>query len=168
MATSRGGLLSSHRDGATGPAAVELQPLRPRGPSAVGRALPPLVLLALLAAIVAVLARFTMYVPSPPIEQGRTSYELLVRSRSGAVPDPELVETLWRTCRVHVPGRSASIAPLGENRFRLTVTPAIGRQDDLRFSGCLADLRFDFVITDILTRDGVVAAAPAVSRGRPS
>lgn len=118
-------------------------------------------------AIVVVLARFTMYVPGPVPTDGRTSYELLVRTRSGE-PDASIVDTLWRTCKVHTPGRTATWDSLGEGRYRLTVEPGLARNDDLRFSGCLADLRFDFVVTDVLSRDGVVALAPPGTAQPPS
>jgi hypothetical protein len=169
LATTKGGLRAADHANATGREAVRIRSLRdPVGPARASRVLAPLLVLALLAAVVVILARFTMYVPGPPVEAGRTSYELQVRLRSGEAPEEELVETLWRTCRAHIPGRAADITSLGGGRYELTVEPALGRNDDLRFSGCLGDLRFDFVVTDVLSREGVVALAPTRTAPWPS
>jgi hypothetical protein len=109
----------------------------------------------LLFAFVYVLAGMTMNRPDPPPVGAMTVYELQIDLRDDSVVEAAIPETLWLSCRAHLPGHAASVSGGDEGRFALSVSPAVGRNDDRRFVGCLEDLRLDRVLVDVVGSQGV-------------
>jgi hypothetical protein len=114
-----------------------------------------------IAVIVMTLATVAMYRKDPRSTTGSTAFVLEVDARTGPADPHAVAETLWITCRAHLPHdvQLVEIGTASPEVAVLEVQPRIGRNDARRFAGCLGDLRFDRVLTSV---------REVVSRGDPA
>jgi hypothetical protein len=104
-----------------------------------------------IAIIVTTLATVAMYRTDPRSTTGSTAFVLQVDARTGPTDPRAVTETLWITCRAHLP-HEVELVRIGTpspDVAVLEVQPRIGRNDARRFAGCLGDLRFDRVLTSV-------------------
>ena len=140
----------------TGAAAVRLRP-PPTGPARhlTGWIVMLLAAGVLTVAFVNVLAEWTKNGPDPPPAGPVTTYEIQIELRDGATVGAAIPQTLWLSCRAHLPGHDATVRSSGDGRFVVSVRPSVGRNDDRRFVGCLEDVRLDRVLVDVVGSEGV-------------
>lgn len=151
----------------------------PRGRSSVAFVRPPqtrrgvagwIVVAALCGAIatagINLLAEVTQYRRSPPPTGGTSVYQLKIELRNGPGQETSIARALWLSCRANVtPGARATFEGAGDAIW-LTVRPAVARNDDRRFTGCLEDMQLDLVRVDVVGEQtdlgaGTVAGLPA-------
>ena len=93
-------------------------------------------------AIVLVLSAIAMYRADPPSSTGSTTFVLEVDARTGPTNAGAIAETLWSTCKAHLPHGAALAgirAPEASDVAVMVVRPEVGRNDSRRFAGCLED-----------------------------
>lgn len=57
---------------------------------------------------------------------------------------------LWAVCAAQTRSRAIDgLRPLGEGRYRVVLTPAVGHHEQLKLIGCLEDLTIDRVVGDV-------------------
>jgi hypothetical protein len=97
---------------------------------------------------------------------GSTLLVVDVRHRNPAITvDPVKVSNAhWAVCERTLPHRMdlVAVTPAGPGRAQLLVEPAIGEHALRRFRGCLADVNFDRILTDVVS----VRNVPVVSSKR--
>jgi hypothetical protein len=88
-----------------------------------------------------------------PIRKGEVT-ELIVsvnQDRFGGGQDGA-ADALWAVCSAQTSSRpldSDGLAPIGDNLYRVVLTPAVGRHARLKLVGCLQDLTVDRVRGDV-------------------
>ncbi len=113
-------------------------------------------------AVVSVLWDVAVNRPDPTLVGQVSSLELAVSQKSfGARSVDDVTEALWIFCRGTLPAntRLVAIEALRGDRVRVTLAPAIGRNSERRFVGCLEDATLDLVQADV-TRFENVPSAP--------
>jgi hypothetical protein len=118
-----------------------------------------------IAVIVTTLATVAMNRQDPRSTSGSTAFVLEVDARTGPADPRAVAETLWITCRAHLP-HEVELAGIGAASWDvavLEVRPRLGRNDARRFAGCLGDLRFDRVLTSV--QEVIPRADPAIDAG---
>ena len=109
---------------------------------------------AALAAGLDVLADMTQNRPDHIPAGSRSEIVLSVRDRSTGPGDLRTAEGLWGACQATVwqeltePG----VVGLGDGRFLLTTSPAVGEHAWRRLQGCLEDMTIDRVRAAVVTK----------------
>jgi hypothetical protein len=82
-----------------------------------------------------------------------TDVVLLVEHNRYRQSTATAAQTLWGTCSATVVGEldGAAPRPLGDDRFLLRITPALGRHTEEKFLGCLRDQTLDRVQATVLS-----------------
>jgi hypothetical protein len=63
-------------------------------------------------------------------------------------------DALWAVCAAQTSSRVTvgdGLQPLGGDRYRVVLRPALGRHSELKLVGCLEDLTIDRVLADVKT-----------------
>ncbi|CAN5604173.1 hypothetical protein BH20ACT2_BH20ACT2_25040 [soil metagenome] len=92
----------------------------------------------------------------------RTAVTLEVDLRDDR-PALTAAEGLWGACQWMVRSRTLvepGIEPLGADRFRLTLSPELGRRGEMRLRGCLEDFTIDRVRAQVVAMETFAPASP--------
>lgn len=88
-----------------------------------------------------------------PVRRGEVT-ELVVsvhEDRFGLEQDGA-ADALWAVCSAHTISRPLSdegLEPVGDDLYRVVLTPALGRHERLKVIGCLEDFTLDRVLADV-------------------
>ena len=88
-----------------------------------------------------------------PVRKGEVT-ELVVsvhEDRFGLGQDGA-ADALWAVCSAHTSSRPLGgdgFAPVGDDLYRVVLTPALGRHAELKLVGCLEDFTLDRVLADV-------------------
>jgi hypothetical protein len=93
----------------------------------------------------------------PADRPARTTIELVVAQRDATEEAVEAAQALWVGCRSTLGSQatSARVAELEGDHVTLVLEPGIGRLTTRRLTGCLADLRVNHVIADVVSVETV-------------
>ena len=84
---------------------------------------------------------------------GSTALTVNIRHRDPAVKiDPvEATKTHWSFCSRTLPAKHdlVAVVPLDTGRVQLVIEPVIGEHALRRFEGCMGDVNFDRLLTDV-------------------
>jgi hypothetical protein len=85
--------------------------------------------------------------PDPVVDGSRTTIEFTVDTNRFARGEPVAATTLWSVCSATVGGAvSAAPLPVADDRWRVTVEPAIGKHGRARLVGCIEDVTIDRIL----------------------
>ncbi len=85
--------------------------------------------------------------PDRVVAGSLTTVDFTVDTNRFARGESVAATTLWAVCSATVGGAvSAAPLPVGEDRWRVTVEPAIGEHGRARLVGCLEDVTIDRVL----------------------
>jgi len=96
--------------------------------------------------------------PDPELLGERSSLEISIGQKGeDADPAGHVAEALWISCRGTLPEgvQATAIEPLGADRVHMTLEPAIGRNSQRRFVGCLEDATLDLVQAEVTRFENV-------------
>ncbi len=85
--------------------------------------------------------------PDPVLDGSRTTIEFTVDTHTRRRGEEAAASALWAVCAATVSGQITPV-PLaaGDDGWRVTIEPALGRHGHARVVGCLEDLTVDRVV----------------------
>lgn len=104
------------------------------------------------------LADMTQNRPDPITPESRSEIVLDVRHRSTGPAELRSAQGLWGACQATVWQQLADpgVVSVGDGRFVLTMSPAVGEHAWRRLQGCLEDMTIDRVRAHVVSKRDVL------------